>query len=277
MNTGDFPANPLDKPGYILEFHDEFDESHLNLDKWCPFYLPHWNSRSQSVPNYVIENSNLILQITDDQLPWCPEFDGNVKCSSIQTGQFSGAVGSKFGQHRFSPACVVREAQPNIQKYTPQYGYFEIRAKGLETSANLISLWMIGYEDEPQRSGEIAVFELVGAHTSPTGSSLRYGVHPWFDPALRDEFYEERLDINAAEFHIYAVEWTPSQVEFYVDNYKRRTIKQSPGYPMQFMLGIYEIPAASEWIGAYDPGAPYPKQFTIDYLRAYQPVGGYTQ
>src|SRR5690349_17175815 len=125
-----FPPNPLEKPGYTLEINDEFESETLDSNLWLPFYLPHWSSRAQSTPNYTFEDSALVLQITKDQQPWCPEFDGEVRCSSIQTGTFSGDVGSKIGQLQFNDALTVREAQTNVQKYTPQYGYFELRAKG---------------------------------------------------------------------------------------------------------------------------------------------------
>ncbi|MFO7323080.1 MAG: glycoside hydrolase family 16 protein [Chloroflexota bacterium] len=271
----DVPANPLEKPGYALEFHDEFDGPDIDPEKWLPFYLPHWSSRAQSAPRYTLQDSCLVLQITRDQQPWCPEFDGFVRCSSIQSGAFSGPVGSKLGQHRFNDRLTVREAQANVRKYTPQYGYFELRARGLATSANHVSLWMIGYEDVPEHSGEIAVFELLGSQRGPASSIVRYGVHPWGDPTLADEFYEERFDIDTAAFHIYGVEWTPEQVDFYLDNRRIRTIDQSPQYPMQFMLSIYELPFADAWTGPYNPDEPYPREFVIDYFRAYQPIGGY--
>lgn len=69
-------------------------------------------------------------------------------------------MGSKIGQSLFSDKLVVRKAQPNIRKYTPQFGYFETRVKGLATSGNHVALWMIGYEDVPEQSAEICVFEL---------------------------------------------------------------------------------------------------------------------
>lgn len=272
---GDFPANPLEKAGYTLEFNDEFEGPCIDTNKWFPFYLPHWSSRARSAPNYYFEDGNLVLLITKDQQPWCPEFDGEVRCSCIQTGEFSGPVGSKSGQLRFNDACVVREAQTNVQKYTPQYGYFELRAKGLNTSANHVALWMIGYEDAPAKSGEIAMFELVGSHRSSTSSGVRFGVHPWSDQNIKDEFYEEFLDIDTAQYHIYGCEWTPTHIDFYIDNICIKTIHQSPKYPMQFMLGIYEHPFEGAWTGVYDPSAPYPKKFTIDYFRAYRPNGGY--
>ncbi|HEX2916135.1 MAG TPA: glycoside hydrolase family 16 protein [Chloroflexia bacterium] len=274
-SSGDVESNPLQKPGYRLEFHDEFDDPVLDAAKWVPYYLPQWSSRAQSRPHYCLKESQLVLQINREQQPWCPEFDGEVKCSSIQTGLFAGPVGSKLGQHRFNFACVVREAQTNVQTYTPRYGYFELRAKGPATGANLASMWMIGYEDIPERSGEIALFEVVGAHHSPGASRIRYGLHPWSDPKLKEEFYEELLPCDTARYHIYGLEWTPDRIDFYFDNHKIRTIPQSPDYPMQFMLGLYELPAESAWTGKYDPLAPYPKEFSIDYFRAYQPEAGY--
>src|SRR5262245_61278929 len=182
----DFPANPLDKPGYILEWNDEFEGSELDTHKWLPYYLPQWSSREQSVPRYTFRDGKLVLQITEDQQPWCPEFDGQVKASCIQTGLFAGPVGSKQGQLRFNSDLVVREAQTNVQLYTPQYGYFECRAKGLATMGNHVALWMIGYQDTPERSGEITMFEIFGKDVGATSAIVRYGIHPWGDANLVD-------------------------------------------------------------------------------------------
>jgi hypothetical protein len=277
FSPGDFPANPLEKPGYRLEFHDEFDGPTLDTEKWVPYYLPQWSSRARSAPRYAFEQGNLVLQITQDQQPWCPEFDGDIRCSSIQTGLFSGPVGSSAGQHRFNRVCVVREAQPNLRTYTPQYGFFELRAKGVNTETNHVAAWMIGFEDAPERSGEIAIFEIMGAYVSPTSSSVGYGAHPWADPNLKDEFHDEALEIDATRFHIYAVEWMATQIDFYVDNVKIRTIGQSPAYPMQFMLSIYERPAMAASTRSHESGPAYPREFTIDYFRAYQPERGYEE
>lgn len=270
---GDFPANPLEKAGYRFEFHDEFDGPDLNLEKWIPFHFPHWSSRARSAANYIVENGSLTLQIEADQRPWCPEFDGENRVSSIQTGMFAGPVGSAAGQLRFNKANRVREAQESVRRYTPLFGYFEMRAKAVSSPSNHVALWMIGYEDVPERSGEIAICEIMGGHIGPTSSRIGYGLHPWSDPAIRDEFYEDFLEVDASCFHIYAAEWTPARVDFYVDNRKIRTIDQSPQYPMQFMLGIYERPETPT--GAIDREPFYPRKFTVDYFRAYQPIGGY--
>ena len=68
------------------------------------------------------------------------------------------------------------------------------------------------------------------------------GLHPFGDPGIRDEFSVEDLAIDARDFHVYAAEWTPGHVAFFVDDQLVKLVEQSPGYPMQFMLGIYEFP-----------------------------------
>lgn len=265
----DMPRNPLEKRGYRLAFSDDFDGQALDESLWLPYYLPHWSSRERSSPRYTFADSALVLQITADQQPWCPEFDGEVKCSSIQTGHFAGPVGSAIGQHRFNKSSVVREATDNARTYTPQYGYFEIRAKAVAARANHVAFWLIGYEDAPERSAEIAVMEIMGATVTPESARAGYGLHPWGDPSIQDAFYEDEIAIDATCFHIYAAEWTPTHVDFYVDNVKTRTIPQSPSYPMQMMLSIYERPLQPA------PDDPYPKSFVVDYVRVYQPEAGY--
>ncbi|ABX06634.1 MAG TPA: glycoside hydrolase [Herpetosiphon sp.] len=267
--TAALPANPLEKPGYRLDFQDEFATEQLDQAKWLPYYLPQWSSRERSTPRYHLANQRLILEIQADQAPWCPEFDAQTRCSSLQTGVFSGALGSPDGQHRFNQACVVRELQDSIRTYTPQYGYFEMRAKATIGPNNVVALWMIGFEDQPEYSGELAIMEIKGWNIGATGLKLGYGVHPWGDSQLTDEFFEDEVAIKVSDYHIYAAEWTPSQIDIYLDNRKLRTIQQSPNYPMQFMLGMYDLPLRQPTT------AQYPQQFEIDYVRGYQPLHGY--
>ena len=54
-------------------------------------------------------------------------------------------------------------------------------------------------------------------------------------------------------------------VSFYVDGELVKTVAQSPSYPMQLMLSIYEFPSQS----AERPGS-YPKAFVVDSVRGYR-------
>ncbi|MGG1551485.1 glycoside hydrolase family 16 protein [Paenibacillus ferrarius] len=270
MSNRDFPRNDLEKVGYNLVFHDDFDTDELDRTKWLPYYLPQWSNRKRSAANYTIKDSQLILQITQDQLPWCPEFNGDVKVSNLQTGVFSGPLGSSQGQHKFSSDCLVQEEQPLTQLFTPHYGYFELRAKGVGNPNNVCAFWMIGFEDLPNRSGEICPFELKGWHVENGTCTLGFGIHPFGDPMLEEEFFEKPFDIDPTKYHIYAVDWTDHGVDFYIDNKLIHRSKQSPQYPMQLMLNIYEIPSPES---GSNTAPVYPSEFEIDYIRCYEKIG----
>ena len=130
----------------------------------------------------------------------------------------------------------------------------------------MVALWMIGYEDAPERSGEICVCEIFGRDVRDDSAAVGMGVHPFGDPLLRDDFSAPRVPIDALDFHVYAAEWTPERVVFTVDDEVFKVVEQSPAYPMQLMLGIYEFP---EPAAAADAGA-YPKEFVVDYVRGYR-------
>lgn len=261
-------VDPVSKAGYELEFEDTFEGPALDRSRWFPFYLPQWSSRAAAAARYGFRDGALRLIIEADQQPWCPEFDGEIKVSSLQTGTFAGPVGSPVGQQRFNPGLTVREAQENLRLYTPRYGLFELRAKALDDPRCMVALWMIGYEDEPERSAEICICEIFGRDVKAGSAAVGMGLHPFGDPAIVDEFAAENVDIDVREFHVYAAEWAPEYTAFFVDDQLIKTVEQSPNYPMQFMLGIYEFPDDGQ--SSARPH-PYPKEFTVDYFRAYRP------
>lgn len=249
---------------YRLDFLDDFNSPTLDRSKWIPYYLPQWSSREKTQPRYRIEDSCLILEIQPDQQSWSPEFNGNIRVSSLQTGLYSGELNSTEGQHRFSKDLRVREVQPTERTYTPQYGYFELKAKCNILPDNIAALWMIGFEDKPEYSAEICIFELKGHNIRKNSSVIGYGVHPFGDPSITDEFYEEEFPVDVTQFNIYATEWTERDVHFYINDEKIRTIQQSPQYPMQFMLNIYDLSAT--------PQHNRPMQFIVEHVCGYTPV-----
>jgi hypothetical protein len=154
-------------PGRALEFDETFAAPSLDPGRWLPFYLPHWSSRERAAARYHLAEGCLRLSIAQDQPPWCPEFDGPVRVSSLQTGAFAGPIGSGIGQHRFTPELVVREVQESVRLYTPCYGHVELRAKVSLDSRTMAAAWLIGYEDEPERSAEICICEIFGRDVEP--------------------------------------------------------------------------------------------------------------
>jgi Glycosyl hydrolases family 16 len=238
-----------------LEFDETFEGETLDPTRWLPYYLPHWSSRERAAARHEVGGGELRLLIEEDQKPWCPELDGDIRVSSLQTGTLDG-------QHRFDAAAVVREEQQPARLYTPQYGRIEIRCRATDDPDAMVALWMFGY-DGGERSAEICVCELFGRETGPGHLTVGVGVHPFDDPDIVDDFSKVRVDCDPLAAHRYAAEWTRTDVAFFVDGERIKTVDQSPGYPMQLMLSLYEFREG-------EPRGPYPKTFAVDYVRGYR-------
>ena len=144
-----------------------------------------------------------------------------------------------------------------------------MRLKAVALAGYMCALWMIGFEEQPEHSSELCICEIKGEHIGVSSSVVGYGVHPFGDSSLKDEFCEESFDIDASEFHVYGADWKPNGIDFYVDNVKTRTIRQSPNYPMQFMLNIYELP---DTLTSAAKEAPFPKTMVVDYVKGYRAI-----
>ena len=70
----------------------------LDLTVWVPHYLPQWSSRAASAATYAVRDSCLHLTIPADQGLWCPDEHDPLRVSGVQSGVFSGPVGSTVGQ-----------------------------------------------------------------------------------------------------------------------------------------------------------------------------------
>lgn len=243
-------------------FDERFEGDRLDPSRWLEMYLPHWSEPQRTRPSHAIEDGVLRLTIAPDQPEWCPEFDPGVRVSSVQTGHFAGSVGSDRGQHRFRDGLVVRSHVEPRTLFAHHRGRLEMRARAWMNPNNLVSLWMIGLEDEPHRSGEITLMEVFGNAADEEGAVVGRGIKRVRDPRLRDEFHETRLPIRIGDWHDYAYEWTPEGVRFFVDGEQVSACEQSPDYPMQIMLNLYELPDR-------DGGGKAPV-FEVAHIRAWE-------
>lgn len=260
------PVSParLSRAGLRLYFDEDFSSPELDETRWLPFYLPQWSSRERTRARYELRDGMLDLLIEADQLPWAPEYDGDLRVSNLQTGVFSGPVGSGIGQHRFRPDVTVHEFQPEQRLYLQHHGLIEARARATADPHCMVALYLLGFEDVPEHSAELCVFEIFGREVEPAHALVGMGVHPHHDPSVTDDFAKVPVDLDVTEFHDYAALWTADGVRFYVDEQLVAEVDESPGYPLQLMLDIYEFPATEA-----APPTPYPKRFTVDWVRGW--------
>ena len=254
------------------ELDETFPGDDLDPDVWFPYYLPHWSSRAESRATYAVRDGELHLTIPVGQAAWCADLhDEPLRVSCVQTGSRSGPVGSTVGQQPFRPGLVVREEQPTMWGYTPEYGQIDIRMRGTVTARSMVAVWMVGIEDRPERSGEICIAEIFGDAVGDGSAAVGMGIHRFRDPSLREEFAAVRLALDVAEFHTYGVDWRPGSVLFAVDGRPVRQVAQAPAYPMQLMVGVFDFPAKGS-----DSEHPAVPELIVSHVRGrgLEPVGG---
>jgi hypothetical protein len=254
-------------PSPRLVFEDHFDGPELDRAVWFPHYLPAWSSRADTAATYAISDSCLTLSIPPDQGLWLPgEHLPPLRVSGIQSGNFSGPVGSTLGQQPWRTGAVVREEQEPFWGWTPDHGYLEMQARGFITKRSMFAWWMVGLEDVPDRCAEICVAEIFGdAVEDGVSAAVGMGLHAFRDPRVAEDFVAVRLPIDISEFHTYAVSWTADRVDFFVDGDLARSCPNPPTYPMQHMLAVFDFPERST--GDDDNLTP---RFVVDYLRGFE-------
>lgn len=268
---------PLEKEGYVLDWHDEFDGTELDSEKWLPQYLPHNTSSAEGcMTKYKMEDGVLKLVIDETSVDYYTgeyeRTDGGFMASSIQTYEKTG-LHMKDIQTKVAP----------YNGYVTQYGYFELRCKVPACGGSgMIAWWFVGAEYDAKKNGlgsvqngEIDVFET----GFETGNVFSPKVHAWNDSDLVewDEggiMLEGEASDYVEDFHTYAMDWTPEHLVFYVDGKEVARTKQSPQYDMAMFLSLYASHNPNYWAGGACNDV-FPKEWEIDYIRVYKDENGY--
>ena len=69
-----------------------------------------------------------------------------MRVSNLQTGTFSGPVGSAVGQHRHRADLAVETAQPTRRLYTPSGGLVEAVLRASPDPTCMLAFWLVGFE-----------------------------------------------------------------------------------------------------------------------------------
>jgi hypothetical protein len=106
------------------------------------------------------------------------------------------------------------------------------------------SVWLPHYLPHwSSRAASAADFQVAGGELR---LRIPVGLHKFRDPGLTEDFTTVPLPIDIAEFHTYAVDWQPGSLTFTVDGEVVRRIGQSPDYPVQVMLAVFDFPAKAD-------------------------------
>ncbi|CAN5390278.1 hypothetical protein BH11ACT7_BH11ACT7_29120 [soil metagenome] len=229
----------------MRDFTERF--AHLDPAVWTAAYLPAWSSRADAAATFTTGHDGLDLYIPHDHPLWCPDLHTPaLRVSGIQSANRSGAVGTDDAPQPFRDDLLVREQQPTVLGFVPCYGLIEVSCSAELTAGSMISAWMVGLEDQPQRCGEICLMEVFGKTIDGATAAVGQGIHPFRDPALQEDFSAPLTEIDVGESHTYGVQWQPGRVEFTIDGVTTRISEQAPDYPMLLFLAVFDFPDQSD-------------------------------
>jgi beta-glucanase (GH16 family) len=168
-----------------------------------------------------------------------------------------------------------------LGKFAQAYGRFEARIKIPRGQGIWPAFWMMGDNIEKAGwpdGGEIDIMENIGKEPVLVHGTI-HGPGYSGDKAIGAPFTFALPQPFADDFHVYAVEWAPSTIRFYVDDhiYETLTPKDLPVgtkwvYDHPFFV-LLNVAVGGSWPGSPDASSTYPQTMLVDYVRVYRRAG----
>jgi beta-glucanase (GH16 family) len=250
------------RQGWTLAWSDEFnspDGSPVDSSKWVVETGGNgWGN--QELEYYTTRQENAFQQ------------GGNLVIKALQE-KYTGSDGIT---RDYTSARIK-----TLGKFSQKYGRFEARIKIPFGQGIWPAFWMMGDDIEKvgwPKCGEIDIMENIGkeptlVHGTIHGPGYSGDKGPTASFALPDQ---SRF---ADDFHIYAVEWEPKAIRFYVDDhlYATRTPREIPKnanwvYQHSFFI-LLNVAVGGSWPGNPNPTSQFPQMMLVDYVRVYKRSG----
>jgi beta-glucanase (GH16 family) len=166
-------------------------------------------------------------------------------------------------------------------KFTQAYGRFEARMKIPYGQGLWPAFWMMG--DDIDRAnwpdcGEIDIMENVGKEPSIVHGTI-HGPGYSGSAGIGTPYTLPTGKRFADDFHVFAVEWDPHAIRFYVDGdlYATRTRADLPQgrrwvFDHPFFL-LMNVAVGGGWPGSPDTSTAFPQAMLVDYVRVYRRSG----
>ena len=228
-------AQSLELSGWDSVWNDHFNGSSIDYSRW-------------EVADREFSPNNELQYYRPEQV-------------SVSGGQLRiTAVDQPLGNQNYRSG-LVRTWQEH------RYGRWEVRADLPTGQGMWPAIWLLprdlGAAPWPT-GGEIDIMENVGNDTYFVKGSYHYNYDPG-TPITSNADYITGENF-AAGMHVYAVEWDPDQLRFYVDNNLYHTV-DNPIQPREMPMSlIINLAVGGDWPGNPDPSV-FPQTFDIDYAR----------
>jgi beta-glucanase (GH16 family) len=158
-----------------------------------------------------------------------------------------------------------------------EYGRVEARIRIPFGQGIWPAFWMLGDDIGPigwPTCGEIDIMENIGKEPSIVHGTI-HGPGYSAGKGIGSPFSLPSGQTFSDDFHVYAIEWEPDQIRFYVDDnlYATRTPADLPQgtkwvYNHKFFI-ILNVAVGGGWPGNPDKSTVFPQEMLVDYVRVY--------
>ena len=250
----------------------------------------------------------------DWHLVWSDEFDG-ASGPSIDTGKWVAEIGGKKGWGNYelqyytdstrnafinsSGYLVITAINEKLKseykcwyggckyssarlitknRFAQRYGRIEARIKVPFGQGMWSAFWMLGKNFDAvgwPNCGEIDIMENIGREPSTVHGTI-HGPAYFGANGVGAAYKLENGERFADEFHLFAVEWEPNEIRWFVDNikYQTRTAADLPDgarwvFDQPFFI-ILNVAVGGNWPGEPNSTTAFPQEMRVDYVRVYQ-------
>jgi beta-glucanase (GH16 family) len=173
---------------------------------------------------------------------------------------------------------VVSGAIDSKGKFQQAYGRFEARMKAPPGAGVWPAFWLMG--DTNGKSwptcGEIDIVEIVGSAPKNAYATVHSGsTSNAAQNTSTGGVYTSSGPDQSAAFHVYAVEWSTSRLDFYVDTNLYESITPSTltsgqlwAFDHPFYV-MFDLAIGGSWAGP-PSASTFPAPMVVDYVRVYQ-------
>ncbi|ADU28965.1 carbohydrate binding domain-containing protein [Evansella cellulosilytica] len=268
---------PINNDDWRLTWHDEFEGDELNTDNWR---IDIGNGFYDGSGQFIHGWGNEELQYYQEDNVWVE--DGHLVLEGRQeTVHVPGHGAETFN---YTSGKVLSDGG----RFNQKYGRFEAKMALPEGQGYWPAFWMMPEDDVYggwAASGEIDIMENAGATPGHIGGAIHYGGQ-WPNNTYTAKDYHFPEGRDATDFNVYAVEWEPGEIRWYVNDELYQTLNNwsttgsgnaaKYAYPAPFDQEFHIILnlAIGGWYGGNpDSSTEFPGQVLVDYVRVYELTG----